>query len=189
MESKYKRIHILIDSGKPRDIAIFLVNALLISHGIRRDVLAAFRWGNAWIAAPGDRVRHLRPDMDTAEGWIRRVIKEPGRLGTTLIDPQRLEALPCLVVRGGNPHPSHGSLKQLEDTIYVLAKSSSRLLLLYKSGGASKSAEYSYIAKCVESLDIALPLPLAHLPAIMNILLDRIEAGTPNTQRCRGEPD
>ena len=57
------------------EAARFLAASLLISHSIRRDTVAAIRVGGKWIIASGARVRHLRPDADTAEGWVRAVLR------------------------------------------------------------------------------------------------------------------
>ncbi len=94
------------------EAARFLAASLLISHGIRRDAVAAVRVGGRWIIAPGSRVRHLRPDADTAEGWVRAVLRgarlggivaraPPGPVGTVYEivpgDPRGLKML------GGEP--------------------------------------------------------------------------------------
>ncbi len=72
---EYSRIILYPDATNIEDAAKFLVYSLLISHGIRRDVLAEVKLGEKWIIAPGNRIRHLRPDADTSEGWIKAVLR------------------------------------------------------------------------------------------------------------------
>lgn len=68
-----------------REAARFLTMALLISNGIRRDTVVILNVRGGWLIAPGDRLRHLRPDADTSEGWIRAVLR--GRpLGAIVTD-------------------------------------------------------------------------------------------------------
>jgi len=68
------RLHILGDAT-PTEAALFLVSSLLVSHGIRGNTAAAVRLGKRWVIARGDRIRHLRPDLDTAEGWVRAALR------------------------------------------------------------------------------------------------------------------
>ena len=75
MIKDYERIHVLPTCRNLREIARFLVMSLLISNGIRRNTLSIVRVGSRWIVAPGDKIRHLRPDADTSEGWIKAVLR------------------------------------------------------------------------------------------------------------------
>ncbi len=79
----YKRIHIYPNPLNINDAALFLVYSLLISNNIRRDTITEVRIGKTWIIAYGDKIRHLRPDADTSEGWIRAVLRSK-RLGASL---------------------------------------------------------------------------------------------------------
>jgi len=72
---KYKRVLLYPDPRNTYDAARFLVYSLLISNNARRDTLAQVRVGSKWIIAPGDKIRHLRPDADTSEGWVRAVLR------------------------------------------------------------------------------------------------------------------
>ncbi|MCE4619512.1 MAG: hypothetical protein F7C33_00645 [Desulfurococcales archaeon] len=72
---KYKRVLLYSDPRNTYDAARFLVYSLLISNNARRDTLAQVRVGAKWIIAPGDKIRHLRPDADTSEGWVRAVLR------------------------------------------------------------------------------------------------------------------
>ncbi len=80
---RYKRILLYPDPRNTYDTARFLVYSLLISNNARRDTLAQVRVGAKWIIAPGDKIRHLRPDADTSEGWVRAVLRGK-RLGALL---------------------------------------------------------------------------------------------------------
>jgi hypothetical protein len=71
----YRRVHVYADPRDLLDVARFIAGALLLSHGIRRDTVAVVKLGDSWLVAPGDRVRHLRPDEETLEGWIKAVLR------------------------------------------------------------------------------------------------------------------
>lgn len=74
--------------------------SLLISNGIRRDTASIVGVGGKWIIAPGDRVRHLRPDADTSEGWVRAVLRGK-RLGAILLEePPILDGVTVLLHEG-----------------------------------------------------------------------------------------
>jgi len=80
------RIHVLPEWPGPQEAAGFLVSSLLISHGIRREALALIRVRGGLLAAPGWTLRQLRPDLDTAEGWLRAALSgKARRLGATIL--------------------------------------------------------------------------------------------------------
>jgi len=79
------RLHVLPSPGSRYEAARFIASALLLSHSIRVNAIAAVRVGGTWVVAAGGRVRHLRPDADTAEGWLRAVLRG-SRLGAELRD-------------------------------------------------------------------------------------------------------
>ena len=79
----YRRIHIYINPEDELDVAKFIAGALLLSHGVRRDTAVVTRLKGYWLIALGDRVRHLRPDEETLEGWIKAVLRG-AKLGVIL---------------------------------------------------------------------------------------------------------
>ena len=81
----YKRVHLYPNPEDLKDAAIFLVHALLISNNVRRDTIAGLYLRNKWIITYGDKVRQLRPDADSSEGWLRAVLKGK-RLGAIITD-------------------------------------------------------------------------------------------------------
>ncbi len=87
---------------RPRSLyeaARFIASALLLSHSIRLDAVAAVRVSGSWVVARGSRVRHLRPDADTAEGWLRAVLKgRAERLGAEVSSEPPDPAGPILLV-------------------------------------------------------------------------------------------
>jgi hypothetical protein len=80
----YKRVHVYTNPEDALDVAKFIAGSLLLSHGIRRDTVAVVRLKDLWLIAPGDRVRHLRPDEETLEGWVKAVLKG-ANLGVTMV--------------------------------------------------------------------------------------------------------
>ncbi len=76
----YRRIHVYTNPESLLDAAKFIAGALLLSHGIRRDTVAVVKLRDVWLIALGDKVRHLRPDEETLEGWIKAVLRG-ARLG------------------------------------------------------------------------------------------------------------
>ena len=73
------RRHILADPASLGEIARFLVNTLLLSHSIRRDTVAIALVGDRVLVAPGSTLRQLRPDQESAEGWLRAVLRGKAR--------------------------------------------------------------------------------------------------------------
>jgi len=95
----YRRIHLWLDCGDILDAARFIAGALLLSHSVRRDSVAAVRVGGRWVIVYGDRVRHLRPDEESLEGWIRAVMRgKGGKLGAVVSDkpPEAIGEVICV---------------------------------------------------------------------------------------------
>ena len=79
----YRRIHIYINPEDELEAAKFIAGALLLSHGVRRDTVAVTRLRGFWLIALGEKVRHLRPDEETLEGWMKAVLRG-AKLGVIL---------------------------------------------------------------------------------------------------------
>jgi hypothetical protein len=153
LEGPEVRVHVLLGRHKPRITAGFLVSSLLISHGVRSDATAVFQYADKYVLVDGSRVRHLRPDQDSAEGYVNAVLHgKAGYLGATITDSLPLEE-PCL-----NITPRTGV------DVFTLD------LRRYKSfiyGGSLRECETGFIGS---------DLPVHVLPAVVNILIDRIQA-------------
>jgi len=93
----YKRTHILLAHLPLEDTIEFVVSSLLLSHNIRSDTLAIvpFKSG-VWLYIPGDRIRHLRPDFDTAMGWFKAIVRG-ARLGARF-DKELMAPQGCIAV-------------------------------------------------------------------------------------------
>ncbi len=98
----YRRHHIYPAPEDPLDAARFTANALLLSHGIRRDTVASVKIGDLWITVYGSKVKHLRPDEESLEGWIRTVLRGRGsRLGAMVSrEPPRVSGAICFSLEG-----------------------------------------------------------------------------------------
>lgn len=169
----YRRVHISRSNLKVDEAAVFVTSALLVSHGVRTDALAVVRVGGKWVWAPGDRVRYLGPDIDTARGWIKAILRGKKGLGGFL---------------GGEPACSAGDasivITYVFDSIYGV-----RLSKEFYEG--SRHCFYYYktppVAEVPSSRDAGGQSnivglsggPLSLGPAIANILVDRAEAGLP----------
>ena len=143
------------------DASMFLVNGLLISHGIRRDTTAIVELSGRWIIAPGSRIRHLRPDQGTRTGWIKHVLRKGGGLGAavTTTRPRELgEELVCV---------GPGGSVSLEDAL-AGCRSSCRV-----------AYNWPWPGDCVITADPGMSVEPYMLPALVNIILDRIWAGLP----------
>lgn len=170
--TRFTRLHVNPDPLSISEAAAFIVSALLLSHGVRRDALAILNVGGRFIYAPGSKIRHLRPDLDTAEGWIRAVLRGKP-LGAFVTDSLEIPANKpySLCVRC-----CPGSLKSPKATSQEASMSlSGAVLTIYTSKPCSRSPEL--LSECPLSLDAELPAPLHIMPAIVNIELDRITAG------------
>ena len=134
--------------------------ALLISNGIRKDTVAIVNVRGKWIIAPGDKLRHLRPDADTSEGWVKAVLR--GRpLGAVVMD-HLIEAGNVILLHhhgGGRA----GNLSRLFDLSLPLA-------LCYTNS----------LAACPLIPKIVIDVPgweIWRTVIIANIVLDNIERG------------
>ena len=152
------RLHVLPDPKSAWEAAAFIASSLLLSHGIRRDTAALVRVGGKWILAEGARVRQLRPDADSAEGWVRAVLRGK-RLGAQLLE---------------SPPPPVG-----------------RVVLLEKGApGGLEELPVGDVTVCYggcpyeEAETLGSPdWPPYKLAATVNIVLDRMEAGSPACPR------
>ncbi len=163
---KYRRIHIArFNRDSYLDAARFLVNSLLLSHGIRRDTLSIVGLVNTIRLAPVDKLRHLRPDAESSTGWIRAVL-EKGKakgLGAVLLQREALEDLIAgveigrtqIIVENCNIEPTLPLSLEFPVTIY-----------------------YGFRAMR-DGIGVCLKCPQWCSPIILNIALDRIEAGLP----------
>ncbi len=125
--------------------------SLLLSHGVRRDAAAVFEHSGRYVVVSGERVRHLRPDQDSAEGYIRAVLHgKASHLGAVIKDELPLHE-PCLNVTISDGADIFGlDLRKYNSFIY---------------GGRLDECDTGFIGS---------ELPLQALPAVVNILLDRM---------------
>ncbi|MCE4601140.1 MAG: hypothetical protein F7C38_06200 [Desulfurococcales archaeon] len=93
----YSRVHIYPKPRNIREASRFLAMSLLISNGIRKNTVSVTRLDGKWIIASGDKLRHLRPDADTSEGWVRAVLKGK-KLGAILLDNIQVPGEAALIV-------------------------------------------------------------------------------------------
>ena len=159
-----ERIHVSLTPLNTRDAAIFLASALLVSHGVRRDSTAVVKLSRprSWLLARGDSVRHLRPDVDSAEGWIRAVTSGKSRLGGVLVEGLDLEGL----IRG----------------CYRLCFHSQAHALLFPWSAPRDCIAILYAKETLERPGCdgeapTGPIPLPLLPAVGNVIVDRAVAG------------
>jgi len=129
----------------------FLAASLLVSHGVRRDATAVFEHAGRYIVVNGGKVRHLRPDQDSAEGYIRAVLHGKARhLGADITGELPLQG-PCLNVTLIDGEDIFGlDLRKYNSFIY---------------GGRLEECETGFTGS---------ELPIQALPVIVNILLDRM---------------
>ncbi len=166
----YRRAHILPGSNSIGEAASFLISSLLISHGARVDSIAAVEIEGFWIIAYGDRIRHLRPDQDSAEGWVRAVLYK-GRhrqLGASVLDrpPRTGNSVYCI-----KDEPGAKGLNWFKDT-FPTSGLHDLLTFIYLGG-----RETTFPFQCEENIAIEINIPRHLKPALINIILDRIEAG------------
>ena len=147
------RVHVA-SASNPLEAGRIVASSLLISHGVRREVLAAvyLEWIGVWLLAHGSRVRRLWPDADAVEGWVRAVLRG-ARLGA------RLEREPRLPQSGLCVYTGDWRAESLE------AAGLSRTAFYDSTGGV----------ECIGRM--VLPHPRWLAPAVVNILWDRLEAG------------
>ena len=148
------RLHVLPTPRSTWEAAAFIASSLLLSHGIRRDAAALVRVGGKWILAEGSRVRQLRPDADSAEGWVRAVLRGR-RLGALVLEEPPPPRGRVVLLREGAP----GGLGGLP--------------------GAPVTVCYSGCPYEPERELGAPGWPPYRLAAVVNIVLDRMELGVP----------
>ncbi|MCE4615102.1 MAG: hypothetical protein F7B60_06210 [Desulfurococcales archaeon] len=153
MEGGVIPIHILLGRYKTWIIASFLSSALLISHGVRRDMDAVFQAGDKTVIVKGSRVRYLRPDQDSGEGYVKAVLRgKASQMGAIIQEEYDIQK-PCLNVTQFNgadfftmdPHK-------------------------YKSFIYGERIE-----DCVTGF-LGAEVPVNLMPAVINIILDRSKA-------------
>lgn len=162
--SIYRRLHILPVRLDVEAIAIFLASTLLISHGVRRDTLVAVNLGSTWLWVPGDKIKYLGPDIDTAKGWVKAVLRGKNGLGAFFKgkEPECKDAKIVYLIKN--------SLEiNMAKNIVVAPK-----YCIYYFNNLNEALQYNREA------DIVIGLGGAHLymgPVIVNIIIDRIEVG------------
>ncbi len=147
------RVHIA-SASNPLEAGRIVSSSLLVSHGVRREALAAvyLEWEGVWLVALGSRVRRLWPDADALEGWVKAVLRG-ARLGAWVEEEIRL------------------SLKGLCVSTGV------RVAEGFESAGLARVAFYDDaggVGDCLGKLVVPTPRWLA--PAVVNILWDRLDA-------------
>ncbi|MCE4602631.1 MAG: hypothetical protein F7C08_00465 [Desulfurococcales archaeon] len=153
-----KRIHISADIMTAEEAGLFLVSALLVSHGVRIDTEAWVRVGDVWLVARGNNIRQLRPDPVSADAWVRAAIYKgrASRLGVKLLKPDHTPP----------PGPCVGPMGEISVVDMVRARLGGTMVLWY--GRDCREAGFQ-----VDELKVWL------MPALANVILDRIEAGLP----------
>ncbi len=162
-------VHVLSFESRPRDLAIFLTSALLLSHGIRRDAVAILKLRSEWLCVPGSTVRHLRPDFDSAVGWIRAIIRSKKdrflgsfRLNTFPVDMKRYVKVNVLC-------KSARFRLFLEHKLFEEINENKKIFFIYKNEIDSIDKD-SYL---IELLNI----DCLYAPILLNIEIDRIRNG------------
>ncbi len=175
----HKRLHVYLNPKNLSDAASFIVGSLALSHSIRRDTIAVVALRKAVIAAPGSTIRQLRPDLESATGWLRAVLRGKHRgLGALLLDEPPLprgEALEIAII-GGVSGARRGLCRLArfigEGAIRGLGRDARVSLYYYRVGDDTIAPQR--VAGRVETW-----LPPAYAAATANIVLDRLEAGLP----------
>ncbi|MEB3846852.1 MAG: hypothetical protein GSR74_02615 [Desulfurococcales archaeon] len=162
---KYKRVLLYPDPRNTYDAARFLVYSLLISNNARRDTLAQVRIGAKWIIAPGDKIRHLRPDADTSEGWVRAVLRGK-KLGALLSENP---LIPEKGVKIEIRHARTGSQK-----LYITRMEPPVVACLHRGVECELGEDLFYEVR---------NWGVWRTTVILNIILDRIWSGLPPV-RC-----
>ena len=94
------RLHVLARPSPIGEAARFIASALLVSHGIRRDTMAVVLLESGeWIVVRGWEARHLRPDIDSAIGYVRAVLRG-ARLGGEVVEEPPGSVGVCRAVGG-----------------------------------------------------------------------------------------
>ena len=158
----YSRIHIYPKPRSIREASRFLAMSLLISNGIRKNTVSVTRLEGKWIIAPGDRLRHLRPDADTSEGWVKAVLRGK-RLGAAVLDSIQVPGEAVLIVHGDEMGVSGESLRREE-----LAGERIFCYLEDEDVGCPVKAHRVYGVP---------PWGVWRSAVLVNIILDRVESG------------
>ncbi len=164
--SIYRRLHILPVRLDIEAIAIFIASALLISHGIRRDTLVTINLGNTWLWVPGDKIKYLSPDIDTAKGWVKAVLRGKKGLGA-FFKSEEPDCKDAKIVY---------LIKNSLEIIMVKNMVATPKYCIYYFNNLDEASQYNREA------DVVIGLGGAHLymgPVIANVLIDRVEVGLP----------
>ena len=161
-------IHIIHIYPTPRtllDASLFIVSSLLISHNVRRDREAWINYRGKWIRVRGSRVRQLRPDSITAESWIKAVLykgKGP-KLGAEILEtpPQGIQDPICVYNRDPLTSPT-----EIHSLINKTLSTHGMASFIYNNDGA-----------CSHHIYMGSHLSGWMMPAIINIIIDRIYSG------------
>ncbi|MCE4625521.1 MAG: hypothetical protein F7C35_06625 [Desulfurococcales archaeon] len=157
----YRRVHLLPDPGSFNEAAAFLSSSLLLSHSIRRDTLAIVVLKRGVIAAPGDHVRQLRPDLESSTGWLRAVLRGKWKgLGAVMMEHPFNVGAWC-----GRVIQTFMGVAGVVGEIMV----DQPLLIVHTNNGVELGS----------TAEIRAPCPPPCRAAISNIILDRAEAGLP----------
>lgn len=155
MTTDIMRVHVYSEPLDLLDAARFIASTLLLSHKLRVDTVSAVRLKNSWIIVRGDRVRHLRPDEESLEGWIKAVLKGK-KLGAEIslkpIDPIGLVA--CITLDGDKP-------------LYYIMDLGEPITVTYGTP----------VYECKHRLRPELDLPVFIQAGIVNMLLDNARVG------------
>lgn len=172
------RLHVLPLKVGVSDASLFITSALLVSHGVRECVAAVVNVGGTYVVAPSWRVRQLRPDADSREGWLRAVLRGKHRgLGAIIARASSYEEVMEIVgLRGiktietpcGKPSPTCNPLDLLS-SIAREARLAGVAALIYTEGSG-----------------LGAPLPLC--PALVEIGIDRATAGLPTVPQVFKAP-
>ncbi len=175
------RIHILLTNQSLEYVATFLVSSLLLSHGIRKDTVSIVKLGKLWLCAPGSRLRHLRPDLDSSVGWVKAVLRNRKK---EVLGAVKLRNLPsfdrynfkrfgvlCL--------PKGKETMKCRDTWWFMFSSynGNKILVEY--------SERSDVMKVNKVFTMGISCKYA--PVLINISLDRIEEGKKSVFNFKGK--
>lgn len=172
------RLHVLPRKIGVPDASLFITSALLVSHGVRECVAAVVNVGGTYLVAPSWKIRQLRPDADSREGWLRAVLRGKHRgLGAVVthvsyyeevMEVIGLHSIKTIKTPCGRPSPGYNPLDLLS-SIAREALSTGVAALIYTDGPG-----------------LGAPLPLC--PALVEIGIDRVAAGLPATPQVFKAP-
>ncbi len=164
----HPRIHVAPEPLEPGEAGLFIAASLLLSHGVRPCTLALVRLRGAWIAAPSWSIRQFRPDEDSRAGWVKAVLRGK-KLGAHVAPPaaspeEVLEAI------GVKPAAATRCVAARPPTRPEALEAAARALL--------EGLPLAYTARgCSREPTLGAPPTIA--PAIVNIAVDRLQAGLP----------